>query len=65
MNLNIDEAMKLRDELNEYIVKQQKYKVLALDTDFHEIVTIASGLSLEEATEMKNKYKTVMIEVDN
>lgn len=40
-----------------------KYKVLALDTDFHEIVTVASGLPLEEAEKIKNKYKSgLMIE---
>jgi hypothetical protein len=45
---------------------QQKYKVLALDTDFHEFITIASGLSLDEANTMNNKYKSgTMIEIDN
>jgi VIT1/CCC1 family predicted Fe2+/Mn2+ transporter len=66
LNQNLTDAIKARDELNDFIDKQQKYKVLALDTDFHEIITLASGLSLDEANAIRNKYKSgVMVEVDN
>jgi len=40
-----------------------KYKVLGLDTDFHNIITIGEGLSLEEAEAIKHKYsRGAMIE---
>lgn len=41
-----------------------KYKVVGLDTDFHDMVTIASGLTHVEATKLKDKHKNVMIELD-
>lgn len=53
--ITLDEAIRQRDSLNEFIESHKRYKLLGMDTDFFEYFTIADNLTLKEVESMCEK----------